>query len=73
MSTWGIIKGWMISAGVAGVKDLADRTGIPYGTLLKRKSVPQEFRARELKAIRKALGMSVEDFYRMAEAAGDGI
>ena len=72
MTTWGIIKGWMTSAGIRGVKELAEVTGIPYGTLLKRKAIPQEFRARELKAIRQATGMSADDYYRLAEAAGDG-
>lgn len=72
MNTWGIIKGWMISAEIGGVKELAEKSGIPYGTLLKRKAVPQDFRARELKAIRMATGMTAEDFSKMAEAAGDG-
>lgn len=73
MNTWGIIYGWMKTAGITGMQGLAKETGIPYGTLLKRKQLPQELRARELKAIQQATGMNTEDFYRMAEAASEGL
>lgn len=72
MTAWGIIYGWMKTAHINGVQELAEISGIPYGTLLKRKQVPQEFRARELRAIRQATGMSTDDYYHMAEAAGEG-
>ena len=72
MTTWGIIYGWMQSAGISGLQDLARQTGISYGTLKARKKIPQEFRARELDAIKRITGMTKEDYYLLTEAAGEG-
>ena len=72
MTAWGIIYGWMKTAQIGGLKELAEISGIPYGTLLKRKAHPQELRAREMRAIKQATGMDAESYHHMAEAAGEG-
>lgn len=72
MTSWGIIYGWMQSSGITGLQELAERTGISYGTLKIRKKIPQEFRARELDAIKRITGMTKEDYYLLTEAAGEG-
>lgn len=72
MNTKAIIKGWMITADIAGLQELANVTGISYGTLKLRMRIPQEFRARELNAIREATDMTDEDYTRLCVAAGEG-
>ena len=72
MNTKAIIKGWMITADIAGLQELANVTGISYGTLKLRMRIPQEFRVRELNAIREATDMTEEDYTRLCVAAGEG-
>lgn len=71
MNTEGLIKGWMATAGLS-LKELSDATGIKYSTLTLRIRHPEEFRARELNAIRRITHMTDIDFQKLCLAAGEG-
>jgi hypothetical protein len=72
MTAWGIIYGYMISNEIKSIRELSDLTGIPEGTLVKRKDNPREFRFWELSQISAELKMSTDDWHKLVDAIKEG-
>ena len=62
MTAWCIIQLYMYKLNIKGIEELADKTGISYGTLVKRKGQPGSFKMFELIQIADVLDMTTADW-----------
>jgi predicted transcriptional regulator len=58
MTTEKVIRHGMLDAGIASMRELSERTGIPTSTLFKRMKDPGGMTLRELGQIRRAININ---------------
>ena len=64
MEAWCIIQLYMFRLNLT-MEKLAELTGIPYGTLNKRKQAPKNFKMYELIQLAECLEMTTEDWHML--------
>ncbi len=62
MNAWSIIQLYMFNLKIKSIEELAEKTGISYGTLVKRKGQPGSFKMYELIQIANVLDMTTVDW-----------
>ena len=72
MTTEKVIRHGMLDAGIASMRELSERTGIPTSTLFKRMQDPGGMTLRELGQIRKAININDTMLFEAVEGGMKG-